>query len=242
MAKAIPISELPVFSASNLPSREADYSAGAIFLINKPLEWSSFHVVKLVRNRTKVKKVGHAGTLDPLATGLLVVCLGKATKSIDQIQQLSKEYRAEITFGGATASYDAAEEVSETAPCDHITRELCEDVLNRDFNGEILQKPPMFSAIKKDGKRLYKLARKGETVEIEPRSVEIYGHEVHAFESPVLDVSIRCSKGTYIRSIAHDLGKSLDSLGYLSALERTKIGDYSVEDALSIDMIKEIWS
>lgn len=242
MAKAIPFAELPVFSKSNLPTPEMDFSDGGIFLINKPLEWSSFHVVKLVRNRTKTRKVGHAGTLDPLATGLLVLCLGKATKSISQIQDLGKEYRAEITFGGSTPSYDSAEEVDETASIEHITLDLCDEVMSQSFSGKIMQKPPMFSALKRDGQRLYKLARKGEYVEIEPREVEIYDYSIHGYESPKLDMSIRCSKGTYIRSIAHDLGKKVDSLGYLSALERTRIGDFSVEDALSIEDIKDIWS
>lgn len=232
MARAIPLDQLPVFSADNLPEPGFDYAKGAIFLMNKPKGWSSFDVVGFVRKRIGIKKVGHAGTLDPMATGLLILCCGKATKSISMIQEMPKEYIGEVTLGGSTPSYDAETEITETGPTDHLTRELIEDKLNESFSGEIQQVPPMYSALKRGGKKLYELARKGETVTRPPRSVIIYEHEILNFENPVLKIRIACSKGTYIRSIAFDLGKELNTEGYLSGLERTLTGDYSNEIAL----------
>ena len=233
MAKAIPLNQIPVFGRYNLPPSDSDFSAGAIFLIDKPNDWTSFDVVKFLRSRIKVKKTGHAGTLDPMATGLLVLCSGKATKSISQIQEMPKTYEAEITFGAATSTYDAESEVTETAGYEHITSEKIEEVLQKHFTGEIEQVPPMFSALKKEGKKLYELARKGVEVEREARKVTIHKSELIGYEPPVLQLRIACSKGTYIRSLAHDLGNLLDSKAHLSALERTAIGNFMNTDALS---------
>lgn len=240
MAKALPLDSLTVFNKENLPTRDFDFNEGSIILLNKPQSWTSFDVVKYVRGRLKTKKVGHAGTLDPMATGLLVICSGRATKSISQIQEMKKVYLAEITFGGSTPSYDAESEIDETAAFEHITIEKIEEVLKSQFYGDIQQVPPMYSALKRDGKKLYELARRGETVELEPRPVTIYEYQVIQYEAPKVILTITCSKGTYIRSIAHDLGKALDSRGYLSALERTAIGDYSSKKALSPKRIDEL--
>lgn len=237
MAVAIPLSELPVVDRSTDPNSfpKENFTTGAVVVLNKPLEWSSFHLVKFVRYRVPPKKVGHAGTLDPLATGVLVVCTGKATKSIEQVQQLPKEYVAKITFGASTPSYDAALEPDETAPWEHITEEKITDVLKRDFSGEIMQKPPIYSAIKMKGERLYKKARRGEKVEIIPRPVQIYQTELLSVDLPEITLRIECGKGTYIRSIAHDMGLALGSRAYMSGLERTAIGSFNVESALSAD-------
>ncbi|MTI89327.1 MAG: tRNA pseudouridine(55) synthase TruB [Balneolaceae bacterium] len=232
MAIAIPLDELPVYSKENPPQPDIDFSAGAAFLLNKPKGWSSFDVVKFVRRRVKVKKVGHAGTLDPMATGLLIVCCGKATKSISQFQELYKEYIGEITLGGFTPSYDAETDITETGPTEHITRKLIQQKLEEHFSGEIHQVPPMYSALKRGGKKLYELARKGETVVRPPRAVIIYESEIMRFNLPKVTLRIKCSKGTYIRSIAHDLGETLGTKGFLSALERTYIGEYASEQAL----------
>lgn len=240
MARAIPLSELPFFSADNPPGPSFDYKSGAAFLIDKPRGWSSFDVVKYLRKCIDVKKVGHAGTLDPMATGLLIVCCGRATKSIIQIQELEKEYVAEITFGASTASYDAETEVEKTAPYEHITREEIRSVLDKHFSGTIEQVPPMYSALKYGGKPLYKLAREGKEVKREPRQVTFYETEIMEFSSPVLKLKVRCGKGTYIRSMAHDLGVYLDSLAHLTALVRTAIGTYKNSDALTIDDLSEI--
>lgn len=232
--------EIPVFNSDNLPSPDFDFNVAAILLLDKPQTWTSFDIVKYVRGRLKTKKVGHAGTLDPMATGLLVLCSGRATKSISQIQEMPKTYVGEITFGGSTPSYDADSDIDYTAPADHITLDQIEKTLNEQFSGEIMQVPPMYSALKRDGKKLYELARRGKTVELEPRPVSIHNHKVISFEGNKLVLEVTCSKGTYIRSIAHDLGKALDSLGYLSALERTAIGDFSNKKALSPQQIDEL--
>ncbi len=239
MAKTIPLDQLQVFSAANLPDPSFNYSAGAVFLIDKPKGWSSFRVVKLLRKCINIKKIGHAGTLDPMATGLLVMCCGKGTKSISQIQDLPKEYVGEIRFGASTSSYDAETAIEETAPYSHISREAVERVLNDRFSGQITQVPPMYSALKHNGTPLYKLARKGVEVKRKSRQVIIYDHEVLQFDNPLLKLRIRCSKGTYIRSIAHDLGKALDSLAHLTELERTAVGEFKNEDALSVEQLKD---
>ena len=240
MAKALPLNQIPVFDLENLPSRDYDFGSKAILLVNKPQTWTSFDVVKYVRGRLRTKKVGHAGTLDPMATGLLILCSGRATKSISQLQDMPKTYIGEITFGGSTPSYDADSEVDETAPTDHITLERIEQILNDHFLGEIQQVPPVYSALKVGGKRSYELARRGKAVELEARQVTIHDHQIISFENDKLLISITCSKGTYIRSIAHDLGKALDSLGHLSALERTAIGTFSSQKALSLQKIDEL--
>ncbi|MFN1834008.1 tRNA pseudouridine(55) synthase TruB [Balneola sp. MJW-20] len=240
MAGALPLEKIPVYSKKNPPVPGQDYSTGAIFLINKFKDWSSFDAVKFLRSRIKVKKVGHAGTLDPMATGLLVLCAGKATKSISQIQDLEKVYRAEVSLGSSTLSYDAETEVDETAPFDHVDREMVEEALSGHFSGVIEQVPPMYSALKAGGKRLYELARQGKTIKRLPRSVTVYETKILSFDLPKIVVDIRCSKGTYIRSIAHDLGELLKTKGHLSALERTSIGHFRNEDAYSPHEIGDI--
>jgi tRNA pseudouridine55 synthase len=217
-----------------------DYKNGQVLLIDKPLEWTSFQAVnKLrwhIRQRFDIKKikVGHAGTLDPLATGLLIICTGKQTKSIYIYQGQVKEYTGTFTIGATTPSYDLETEINETFPTDHITEELIHKTTEQ-FTGAIQQQPPIFSAIKKDGKRLYELARKGETTEIPTREVTINEFEITNIDFPKVDFRVVCSKGTYIRSLAFDFGKALGSGGHLSALRRTKIGDYSVDNATSIE-------
>ncbi|RNC80119.1 MAG: tRNA pseudouridine(55) synthase TruB [Balneola sp.] len=233
MAKPLPIESIPVFSKKNLPFPDFDFNTGAIVLVYKEKDWTSFDAVKYTRGRLNTRKVGHAGTLDPAATGLLILCAGKATKSISKIQEMPKTYIGEITFGGSTPSYDGESEVNEEAPFEHITLEGITSILEEKFDGEIQQVPPMYSALKRDGKKLYELARRGKEIELEPRPVTIHNIEILDFELPKLRLRITCSKGTYIRSIAHDLGLALDSRAYLSALERTGIGMYSSDDALT---------
>lgn len=213
--------------------------AGKVLLVDKPLHWSSFQAVNKLKyilknkyNLPKKFKIGHAGTLDPLATGLLIVCTGKATKTISEIQGQAKEYTGTITLGATTPSYDLETEIDATFPINHITETLLSETINQ-FLGEIDQKPPVFSAIKKDGVRLYELARAGETVEIQPRKTTIYKFELTRIALPEIDFRIVCSKGTYIRSIAFDFGKALNSGGHLTALRRTKIGAYDVKNAIA---------
>lgn len=233
MAKALPLDEIPVFSKANPPSPDFDFSSAAILLVNKEKGWTSFDAVRYIRNRLKTKKVGHAGTLDPMATGLLILCSGRATKSISQIQEMPKTYIGEITFGGSTPSYDAESEIDQEAVFEHLTREMIAEVLEEQFNGDIMQVPPMYSALKRDGKKLYELARRGKTVELYPRPVTIHGVTIIDYNAPRLTLEISCSKGTYIRSIAHDLGIALNSRAHLSALERTKTGEYSSDEAFT---------
>ena len=204
---------------------------GEILLIDKPYGWSSFQAVKKVKWLLKAKKVGHAGTLDPLATGLLILCTEKKTKEIESIQGQEKEYTGTITIGATTPSYDMETEPNQTFPFDHITLELINETLPK-FIGDISQIPPLFSAIKVDGKRAYTLARQGSDHELKSRIINIREFEITRFELPEIDFRVCCSKGTYIRSLAFDFGKALGSGAYLSALRRTKIGNYSVENAI----------
>ena len=222
-----------------------DFLNGQIILIDKPITWSSFQAVNKLKYILKRKydlpkkfKIGHAGTLDPLATGLLIICTGKFTKSINQIQAQTKEYTGTITVGATTPSYDLETDVDFTFPTEHISNALILET-TKQFIGEINQKPPVFSAIKKDGKRLYELARAGEEVEIAFRKTTIYEFEITRIELPEIDFRIACSKGTYIRSIAFDFGKALQSGGHLTKLRRTKIGDYLVENGISPDKFEE---
>lgn len=224
-----------------------DFLTGQILLVDKPLTWSSFQAVNKLKyllkrkyNFSKSFKIGHAGTLDPLATGLLIICTGKFTKRIDEIQSQFKEYTGTFTVGATTPSYDLETEVDQVFPMDHITSELIQKTLQQ-FLGEIDQKPPIFSAIKKDGVRLYEHARAGETVDIPFRKTTIYEFEITRFELPEIDFRVQCSKGTYIRSLAFDFGKALNSGAYLSALRRTKIGDYSVDNAKLIPEFVELY-
>lgn len=217
-----------------------DYQAGQVLLIDKPLHWTSFQAVNKLRweirqafNIKKIK-VGHAGTLDPLATGLLVICTGKMTKQIDTFQGQIKEYTGTIVLGATTPSYDLETEIDQTFDTSHITEELIHET-TKQFTGEINQYPPIFSAIKKEGKRLYEFARAGESVEIKSRKITIESFEITQINDRFLDFKVVCSKGTYIRSLAHDFGKALHSGAHLSALRRTKIGDFNVNNAVSIE-------
>ncbi|MEX0985876.1 MAG: tRNA pseudouridine(55) synthase TruB [Bacteroidales bacterium] len=219
---------------------------GQIVLIDKELEWTSFDVVNKLRislrNELGIKKikVGHTGTLDPLATGLMIICTGKATKQIESLTGLDKEYIAEITLGATTPSYDLETEVDRTFPYDHITKEMLETTL-RSFIGEIQQTPPNFSAKQVDGKRAYNMARQGEIFELKKNSVIIHELELVEFSPPKVVLRIYSGKGTYIRSLASDLGKELNSGAHLSRLRRTKIGDFHVNDAIKIsDFVKKL--
>ncbi len=204
---------------------------GEILLIDKPYGWTSFQAVKKVKWLLKAKKVGHAGTLDPLATGLLILCTEKKTKEIESIQAQEKEYTGTITVGATTPSYDMETEPNEHFPFDHINQELIDKTLPQ-FIGDITQIPPLFSAIKVDGKRAYTLARQGSDHELKSRIIHIREFEITRLELPEIDFRVSCSKGTYIRSLAFDFGKALGSGAYLSALRRTKIGNYSVLDGV----------
>ena len=214
---------------------------GKVLLIDKPLKWSSFQAVNKLKyvlknqlNLPKKFKIGHAGTLDPLATGLLIICTGKFTKRITEIQAQAKEYTGTIVLGATTPSYDLETEVDGTFPTEHISEALIMET-TKQFIGEIDQKPPVFSAIKKDGKRLYEHARAGEEVEIQSRKTTIHEFEITRIQLPEVDFRVTCSKGTYIRSLAFDFGLALQSGGHLSVLRRTKIGDYSVENGVTPD-------
>ena len=219
---------------------EESFKNGQVLLVDKPLEWTSFQVVNKLRwqikQRFKLKKikVGHAGTLDPLATGLLILCTGNETKNIDSYQAQIKEYTGIFTIGATTPSYDLETTIDKTFEISHITPNLIEET-TKQFIGTIQQKPPIFSAIKHDGKRLYDLARKGETAEIKSREITIFEFEITKIEMPNLHFRAVCSKGTYIRSLAFDFGKALNSGAYLSALRRTKIGEFSVDNAFSVE-------
>lgn len=221
-----------------------DFLNGQILLIDKPLEWSSFQAVNAlkwaIRKKFSLKKIkiGHAGTLDPLATGLLIICTGKFTKKIPELQGQVKEYTGTFTLGATTPSYDMETEVNETFPTDHLSDKLIHEA-TKSFLGEIEQVPPIFSALKKDGKRLYELAREGKQVEIKSRKIEILEFEITRIALPEVDFRVVCSKGTYIRSLAHDFGKAVGSGAYLSKLRRTKIGDFNVNNATTPQMFKE---
>ncbi len=225
---------------------ETAVKEGLILPFDKPYEWTSFDLVNKVRRDLcrhvgiKKLKVGHAGTLDPLATGLLILCTGKATKQINSIQSLYKEYEAEITLGATTPSFDLETEVNETFPTGHITRELLQKTLEDQFRGTIEQVPPIFSAKKINGVRAYEMAREGIEKELKSVPVEIFNMEILHFELPVVRLRIACSKGTYIRSLARDLGLALDSGGYLSALRRTAIGDYSIGQSVTLENFKNL--
>lgn len=206
---------------------------GEILLINKPYGWTSFQAVKKIKWLTKSKKAGHAGTLDPLATGLLIICTEKSTKKITDIQLQEKEYTGTITIGSTTPSHDLETEPSAFFDYKHVTEAAAKE-LTKSFLGETQQTPPLFSAIKVDGKRAYKLAREGVAHELKPRTINITEFEITRFELPQIDFRVVCSKGTYIRSLAHDFAKCLDTGGHLSALCRTRIGQFRIEDSMTI--------
>ena len=230
---------------ANFPETVEDFLDGQILLINKPLGWTSFDVVKKIKNLIRTKyslkkiKVGHAGTLDPLATGLLIVCTGKFTKLISKIQGQEKTYTGTITLGGTTPSYDLETEVDKNYETAHITEELIKESTTQ-FIGEIDQKPPIFSALKKGGERLYEKARRGETIEIESRKVTVIEFTITSIENLEVNFEIKCSKGTYIRSIAHDFGAALNSGGHLSKLCRTSIGEYQISEAIDVQTFKKL--
>ena len=216
-----------------------NFKEGQLILIDKEPNWTSFDVVNKIRSSIKKKlnikkiKVGHAGTLDPLATGLLIICCGKMTKSIDEFSLMNKTYTGKFIIGSTTPSYDLETKPNVHYPVDHIDEKLIFKTTKK-FIGKISQKPPMFSAVKKDGVRLYKLARKGQKIKRDKRDIVIDEFKITSVELPEISFSITCSKGTYIRSIAHDFGKELNSGAHLTELRRTKIGHYSVDDSVKV--------
>jgi tRNA pseudouridine55 synthase len=214
------------------------FTEGQVLIIDKPLEWTSHDVVAKVRNTIKIKKVGHAGTLDPLATGLLILCTGKFTKRINEYMAREKEYTGTFTLGAVTPTYDLESEPKDIKPYDYVTPELIETTLQQ-FRGDIMQVPPIHSAIKQKGKPVYLQARKGIDVELEPRPVTIAAFEITKIELPVLHFRIVCSTGTYIRSMAHDFGKALDCGAYLSSLCRTRIGEFTLNEAKTLPEMLE---
>lgn len=221
-----------------------DFQEGVILAFDKPYRWTSFDVVGKVRwlicrhLGIKKLKVGHAGTLDPLATGVLIVCTGKATKRIEELQSGTKEYYATIRLGATTPSYDLEKPIDATYPTEHITRDMVEQVLER-FKGRIEQIPPTFSACKVDGKRAYKMARKGHEVELKPKTLVIDEIELTDCNLPDISIRVVCSKGTYIRALARDIGQALESGGHLIALRRTRVGDFKVEECLNPEKFGE---
>lgn len=213
--------------------REYHFEDGEVLLFDKPYRWTSFDLVKKVRYAIKIKKVGHAGTLDPLATGLLILCTGKSTKQIETFMAAEKEYEGEIVLGQRTASHDLETPVSEAMDISHLSEADIRQAA-ASFEGEQMQMPPMHSAIRVDGKRAYELARKGREVELKARPIVISRFEVLGIEGPKVRFRVVCSKGTYIRSLARDLGEKLGVGAYLSVLVRTRIGDFRLEDALDL--------
>jgi len=213
---------------------EMDFDKGEVFLVDKPLEWTSFDVVKKIRGRLKIKKVGHAGTLDPLATGLLIVCAGKATKKINEYQDLGKTYTGKMVLGKTTPSVDLETEFDSEKPWDHITENQVKKAAAK-WTGDIIQIPPIYSAIKVDGERAYKAARRKEEIKLKPRPVQVPVFEVDASNLPEVSFKIQCSKGTYIRSLVRDVGEALGCGAYMSELRRTAIGDFNVDDAFVLE-------
>lgn len=222
-----------------------DFITGEILYVDKPLRWTSFDVVKRVRGiilrrlHRKKFKVGHAGTLDPLATGVMIICTGKATKNIENLQAGVKEYVAEVTFGATTPSFDLETEIDATFPTEHITRELVEETL-KNFVGEIKQVPPAFSACKIDGHRAYKMARKGEQPELKAKTLVIDEIELTNYAQDKITIRIVCSKGTYIRALARDIGLALGTGAHLTALRRTRVGNICIKDCLSVEDVTKL--
>jgi tRNA pseudouridine55 synthase len=216
-----------------------DFETGEILLLNKPLSWTSFDVVKKVRNILRIKKIGHAGTLDPLAEGLLILCTGKFTKKIEEIQAQEKEYTGHFTVGQTTPSYDLETEVDAESDYSFLTEELIRKTAQT-FEGSIEQIPPLYSAVKINGERAYTVARRGDTAEIKAKSIQIKTFEITGIALPLVSFKVVCSKGTYIRSLARDFGVALGCGAHLSKLVRTRIGAYHLEKALSVDDILAI--
>lgn len=228
----------PVQQIQVSEERKAFFEAGSVLLIDKPLHWTSFDVVRKIRNSIRIKKVGHAGTLDPLATGLLIICTGKFTKRINEFMAQEKEYTGSFTLGAVTATFDLESEPSNFSDTSSISSDMIQ-AATTGFIGNIKQLPPVYSAIKKQGTALYQLARRGEEVELEPREVTIRVFEITAIEMPVVQFRIVCSTGTYIRSVASDFGKVLGCGAYLSGLRRTRIGEFPVDDAITLEAFME---
>lgn len=222
----------------NTPLGDGGFETGQVLLINKPLHWTSFDAVRKIRNLIRIKKVGHAGTLDPLATGLLIICTGKFTKRINEYMSQEKEYTGSFTFGATTPTYDLESKPENFKTVDDITEEKIK-IVAKQFTGPILQVPPAHSAIKVDGKRVYELARQGKEVKLEPRPVTIHAFEITEIQMPVVHFRVVCSTGTYIRSLAQDMGAALGCGAYLSSLCRTRIGDFSVNEAMTIEAFEE---
>tara|TARA_B100000674_G_scaffold57015_1_gene39702 strand:+ start:7138 stop:7851 length:714 start_codon:yes stop_codon:yes gene_type:complete len=228
---------------TNINSK-TDFLEGQLILFHKPLRWSSFDVVKKVRNIIKTTnnlkkiKVGHAGTLDPLADGLLIICTGKLTKRIEEVQEQKKIYSGEITLGATTPSYDRETDVNKTFDTSHINEELILETCKK-FEGKIMQKPPIFSALKREGKRLYQHAREGTNVLIKARKIEVEKFDITDINIPKLKFKVSCSKGTYIRSLAHDFGEKLNCGAYLTSLRREQIGNFKLDEAYTIDCFQE---
>jgi tRNA pseudouridine55 synthase len=219
---------------------KAELAAGRIWSLNKPAGWTSFDVVNKLRNATRVKKVGHAGTLDPFATGVLLICFAAATKQVDKLMALEKEYEGRLVLGVETDTHDVTGRVLASQPVPDFPRHRLEEVI-ANYRGTILQKPPMFSALKQGGQRLYKLAREGKTVAIEPRPVTIYSLEILTVQLPELTIRLACSRGTYVRSLARDIGNDLGCGAHLKALQRTRIGPYTLAQSLTVeDFIKRL--
>lgn len=214
------------------------FEAGKVLLINKPLEWTSFDAVRKIRNLVRIKKVGHAGTLDPLATGMLIICTGKFTKRINEYMAREKEYTGTFVLGATTPTYDLESEPENHRSLEGITEEMIRNAV-LPFTGEILQVPPAHSAIKKDGKRVYELARKGVEVKLDPRRVHIYEFDITSIEVPVVSFRVVCSTGTYIRSLANDFGASLGCGAYLGSLCRTRIGNFTLDQAMTMTEAEE---
>ena len=214
------------------------FEEGQVLLINKPFQWTSFDVVQKLRSILHIRKIGHAGTLDPLATGLLIICTGKFTKRINEYMAQEKEYTGTFTLGATTPTYDLESEPENFKPFDYITEEEIIAIASK-FTGEIQQVPPAHSAIKVGGKRMYELARQGKEVKMEPRKVTIKEFEIIKIELPIITFRVVCTTGTYIRSLAYDFGEALGCGAYLSSLCRTRIGEYSTDDAMSIESFEE---
>jgi tRNA pseudouridine55 synthase len=210
------------------------YEQGEVLLINKPMHWTSFDVARKIRNLVKTKKVGHAGTLDPLATGLLILCTGKFTKRIHEFMAAEKEYTGNFTLGATTPTYDLESEPENFSDYSHISMDEINNA-TKEFTGEILQTPPIHSAIKKDGKRAYELARQGKEIKLDPRKITIKEFEITSIQMPVISFRVVCSTGTYIRSLANDFGAALACGAYLSKLSRTRIGTFSLNEAMTIE-------
>lgn len=221
-----------------IPAALTPFLEGKVLLLDKPIGWTSFNMVQKVRHLTKVAKVGHAGTLDPLATGLLIICTGKFTKQINNYMGMTKEYAGSMVIGATTPTYDLESEPENFQSIDHITEEQIKDA-TRQFIGEILQMPPQHSAIKKDGKRLYESARQGIEVKVDPRPITIESFEITHIQLPQIDFKVVCSTGTYIRSLVKDFGDVLGGGAYMSALRRTKIGAFNVDDAMQWENLQK---